>query len=187
MTTVDQLSTGQVLLTSLKAVNGNKIQMEIAEIVNERPISAVSLFNIGDDRFSQQKARRAWQADEPAQISKLLGIEEAKLLALKVGETLEVNQLNPTISVGDVKYMLKVRVRETTVPSDWQVENLEKAAKRKGKDGAFVMHNGEHIFSNCEIALIKEGETVEHVLLKADTVEESVSSTVGAAKQLVLA
>ena len=81
MTTVDQLSTGQVLLTSLKAVNGNKIQMEIAEIVNERPISAASLFNIGDDRFSQQKARRAWQAGEPAQIAKLLGIEEAKLSA----------------------------------------------------------------------------------------------------------
>lgn len=55
MTTVDQLSTGQVLLTSLKAVNGNKIQMEIAEIVNERPISAASLFNIGDDRFSNKE------------------------------------------------------------------------------------------------------------------------------------
>lgn len=54
--------------------------------------------------------------------------------------------------------MLKVRVRETTVLVIGKVENLEKAAKRKGKDGAFIMHNGEHIFSNCEIALIKEGK-----------------------------
>ena len=179
MTTVDSLSAGQVLLTNLKAVNGGKIQMEIAEIVNERPISAASLFNIGDDRFSQQKARRAWQAGEPSQIAKLLGIDEAKLSALKVGESLELNQLNPAIVVGTQKYLLKVRIKETIIPTEWQVENLEKAAKRKGKDGAFITNNGNHIFSNCEVAIVKEGEVVEHIILKADAVEETISETMG--------
>ena len=72
--------------------------------------------------------------------------------------------MNPTAVVGNNTHTLRVEVAETTEPTAWQAGNLESSAKRAGAGGAFIMHNGNHIFSNTRVAF----DEPNHVFLKAD-------------------
>ena len=180
---VDSLHLGEVLLTSVRRVGGGKIQIELAEILNERPVSAVSLFNVGDERFSQTKARRAWLSGELAQTCKLLQLPEANITALKEGQSLDLDVLNPQIDFNGEVRLLKVRINETTKPTDWQAANIAKSAKRAGKDGDFITHKGQHIFANTEVVLCKVGESVSHNILEMDKVE--TTSNVAAAASAI--
>lgn len=176
-----ELPVGNSLLIGVYgSSNPNKCHIEIAETINQQEMTATSLFNVGDDRFSQGKARRAWLAGEKTQIATLLGLPVAKISALEEGQSIAIDSLNPTITVGNEKRILRVRINETVTPDKWQKAHLEQSAKRKGKDGDFITHKGQYIFSNCEVFLAKENAIVPHVMLEADavtaTVEESAKA-----------
>jgi len=165
------LQVGQTLLLHSRKVNGGKIQLEFAEVLNSgsNTVNPLALFNGSDERFTQGGARRAWLTAEPKDASKYLGID---LSSTNPGwtidemgrEILPLNILNPKAKVGDEEIALKVEVVETTEPTDWQRSNISTAAKRRGKDGDYITHKGMYIFANTRVAF----RTANHVFLEPD-------------------
>jgi hypothetical protein len=172
------LQVNETLLVSARKVAGQKIQLEFAEIISKegsKAVNPLAVFNKSDDRFSQGGgARRAWMTVEPDDASEYLGIDFSaknkgwKLDAMK-RSVMMLNVLNPVATIGDEEIALKVEIIETTQPNDYQVDNIETSAKRKGKDGAYCTHNGLYIFANTRIAFNK----ANHVFLEMDRVEST--------------
>ena len=167
---VDDLKVGETLLMNAKKVGGEKIQLQFAEIVQsaEREINALTVLNKSDDRFSS-RARRAWVTAEPVDAARIFDINfgddnEAWEMTDK-GEVMELNILNPMYETTRFRLL----VTETTESTEWQKENLEKAAKRKGKEGPFVMNNGNYIFSNTSTILTNDDTEDKHDFLIADS------------------
>jgi len=165
------LQVNQTLLVSARKVAGNKVQLEFAEIVRTQSnaVNPLSLFNKSDDRFSQGGARRAWLTAEPKDASVYLSIDvtdtNTNWTVDAMGrEVLSLNILNPVANIEGEQIPLKVEVIETVTPSEYQAANLDTAAKRRGKDGAFITHKGMYIFANTRIAFHK----ATHVFLEAD-------------------
>lgn len=172
---LETLIPGQTLILNARKVKGNKIQLEFAERLStpDSPQSLLSAFNKSDNRFSQSSGvRRAWLTSEPSDASELLNVDlvNAKYIVNEDGrEVHALNILNPTMD----GQRMRVQIVETTTPTEWQTDNLERAAKRKGADGEFITHKGQYIFSNGDVVL---GEP-KHTFLEADTV--SAVSTSG--------
>ena len=165
------LQAGQTLLVSARKVAGNKVQLEFAEIVRTQSTAAspLALFNKSDDRFSQGGARRAWLTAQPQDASAYLSIDvtdsNPNWTVDSMGrEVISLNILNPVANIAGEQIPLKLEVVETTTPTEYQAANLETAAKRRGKDGAFITHKGMYIFANTRIAFHK----ANHVFLEAD-------------------
>lgn len=175
------LKTGETLLVqALKTKNPNKVQLEFAERVRSVEGSAGSLLgmlNKSDDRFSSG-ARRAWITSEIADVAELLDInvgDDANWTLTPEGkDVLPIGSLNPTIS----GMRMRLQINETVEPTEWQAENIDTAAKRKGADGEFIKHKGQFIFSNTNVVLMNGDDTPEHVVLTADAAP--VAATVGA-------
>ena len=72
-------------------------------------------------------------------------------------EILTVNILNPVVE--GQEFPLRVQIVETTEPTEWQRANITTAAKRKGKDGEFILHNGEYIFTRSSIVFNEPVDT----------------------------
>jgi hypothetical protein len=165
---LDSLQKGQTLLVDARKVAGGKIQLGFAEIikVNDRGENVLSILNKSDDRFSSN-ARRSWSTAEPSDAEEVFGLNfgaDAGWYASEKGEMLELNVLNPKIN----GTRLRVIVDETTEPTEWQADNLERSAKRKGKNGAFITNNGDYIFSNTEVILTDKDTDTMHVFLAPD-------------------
>ena len=171
------LEAGNSLLVQARRVSGGKIQLELAEVVNASEPNLVSMFNKSDERFSQSGARRGWMSVEPSDASENLGID---LSDVNPGwttndrghEILPLNILNPKIG----KDVLRLQIVETTEPTAYQASNLETTAKRKGKDGDFITHNGDYIFSSGRFVSGQVGEVIDHILLTADVVAPATIS-----------
>ena len=180
--TLETLTPGNSLLVQAVATSTEKIQLEVAEIVEETPrgTNLLGVFNKSDDRF-QRRPRRAWMTVEAADAEELLGLKEGTLTSeagwkkSQLGRSSKkmvrpLNILNPEIPHG----RLVLQVTETTTPDAYQASNIEERAKRKGADGPFMLHNGKHIFSNTEIVL--EGQR-SHTFLQTDEESEAVVDT----------
>ena len=161
---LDTLNPGDSLLVSSRRVANGKIQLEVAERLEGGSSSnnLLGMFNKSDERFSQGGARRAWLTCEPADAAEILGVD------LSSGYTTDergrdikpLNVLNPSMG-GTV---LHVQVNESTEPSEYQSMNIETAAKRRGKDGDFITHQGMYIFANTQVV---SGEA-QHTFLESD-------------------
>ena len=167
---LNTLKLGQTLLTRFRKIEGGFVQMELAEVKEgSRGLSAAFVFNQSDNRFSRNSARRAWQPATPADVQSTLGISVGDDQAWEMddmgNEILTVNILNPVASFEGQEFPLRVQIVETTEPTDWQRANLNTSAKRKGKDGDFILHNGEYIFTRSAIVF---NQPVD-VYLTADT------------------
>jgi len=82
--------------------------------------------------------------------------------------------LNPTI--GGTR--CRLQINETTEATEWQSDNIETAAKRKGKDGPYITHEGDYIFSNTSIVMSDDNPV--HTVLQPDaTTIASVDTTSG--------
>lgn len=173
------LSMNQTLLVQARKVNGQKLQLEFAEVLQKESstgINPLALFNQGDDRFSQGGARRAWLTVEPAAASKFLGLDltdsnPSWTIDPMGREILPLNILNPVAIVNEEEIPLKVEVVETTQPTEYQLNNIETSAKRRGKDGAYCTHQGLYIFANTRMAFHK----ANHVFLAMDAVESKTT------------
>ena len=169
---LDTLKAGNTLLVEAKQVNGGKIQIEFVEIIQtgdkNTGINLLGLLNKSDDRFSSN-ARRAWMVGEAVDISESFGIDVgpgASWYAKDNTEFLELNILNPVVQ----GYKCKIVVTETTTPTEWQADNIETKAKRKGKGGDYITHDGNYIFSNTSAILTNEDTKDMHVFLAPDSV-----------------
>jgi len=168
---LDMIQENQTLLLQARKVNGGKIQLEFAELIKTSTTSAnpLGMFNKSDDRFNVgNKARRAWLTAEAKDASAILGLDLTNTANWSIDgmgrEVLELNVLNPIATVNGTEHRLCVTIVETIEPTEWQAQNLQTAAKRKGKDGAFITHKGMYIFANTRIVFDK----ANHVLLEPD-------------------
>lgn len=168
---LDMIQENQTLLLQARKVNGGKIQLEFAELIKTAATSAnpLGMFNKSDDRFNVgNKARRAWLTAEAKDASAILGLDLTDTANWSVDgmgrEILELNVLNPIATVNGTEHKLCVEIVETIEPTEWQAQNLQTAAKRKGKDGAFITHKGMYIFANTRVVFDK----ANHVLLEPD-------------------
>ena len=169
---LNTLKLGQTLLTRFRKIEGGFVQMELAEVKEgSRGLSAAFVFNQSDNRFSRNSARRAWQPATPTDVESTLGISVGDDQAWEMDETgneiLTVNILNPVANYEGQEFPLRVQIIETTEPTDWQAANVQSSAKRKGKGGDFILHNGDYIFTRSSIIF---NEPVD-VFLDADTAE----------------
>lgn len=168
-----KLSVGDVAITRVRKVSNGKIEVEFAEKMQREQsnstLNVLSLLNAGDPAF-EQKARRAWVIGTTDNVAKLFNLDEAALVALEEGNSVEVFIKNPSIEISGIKYNYKVVIEETTEPTEYQLANIQTSAKKRGKDGDFITSNGKYIFSNTVVRGIREGEATPHILLPTDVV-----------------
>ena len=138
-----------IVLESAKGVKGGKIQLCFSQIVDlgKAPANLLGMLNESDDRFNQQKPRYAWLAGEVADIKKHFGLD----LDLAEGEEITIGMINPKVN-GDER-SLNIQITETTEGSDYDVANFETRAKRAGKDGDFIMHDGKYIYVRTSVVV----------------------------------
>ena len=175
---IEKLTPNQSMLTSIRKVAGGKFHLEIAEkiVKTTGAINLLSILNAGDDRFNSGGARRAWAPAEKAIIVEMFGIEEEKLDALSEGDKLYVCILNPNIN----GIQFRIQVRETVEGTDYDNANIESTAKRAGKDGEILTHEGLPIFSKTYVVGVQEGQKVVHTYLLSDQeMERQASGLVG--------
>jgi len=102
----------------------------------------------------------------PTDASALLGIDltdDSKYVSDARGnDVMELNVLNPEVDGTPIR----VQVVETTEGTEWDMNNIETRAKRRGRDGDFIYHNGKYIFTKSSATL---GEP-QNVFLEADKV-----------------
>ena len=166
---LDTLNLKDTLLVSARKINGGKISLEFAEIIKsgDKAVSALTLLNASDSRFSG-KPRRAWVSAEVVDAAKLFNInfgDDGEWIMTERGEMMELNILNPEHK--DERFRLQIN--ETTQGTQYQLDNIETSAKRRGKDGEFITNEGNYVFSNTEIVMINKNENVTHTYLETDS------------------
>jgi hypothetical protein len=132
-----------IVLESAKGVKNGKVQLCFSQIVETgtAPTNILGLLNKSDDRFNQSKPRYAWLTAEPTDVQTLFGINVSNIAE---GDTLEIDMVDARMA-GDSR-SLNIQINETTEGNAYEVANFEKSAKRAGKDGEFIMHNGKYIY-----------------------------------------
>tara|TARA_R110002020_G_scaffold298482_2_gene514333 strand:- start:650 stop:1234 length:585 start_codon:yes stop_codon:yes gene_type:complete len=165
---LDTLNLKDTLLVSARKISNGKLSLEFAEIIKsgDRAVSALTLLNASDARFSG-KPRRAWVTAEPVDAAKLFNInfgDDGDWIMTERGEVMELNILNPTYN-GD---RFRLQINETTQGTQYQLDNIESAAKRRGKDGEFITHEGNYVFSNTEVVMANDNDVVSHTYLESD-------------------
>lgn len=171
---LEGLTSGDTLLVqAIKTANDSKVQLEFAEKMTQLEGNSgalLGLLNASDDRFSSG-ARRAWMTAEINDIGAKLGINCGDDAAWEHNsqlgrDVLPLGIMNPAIS----NHRLRVRIAETVIPTDYQKENIEKSAKRKGAEGDFITFEGKYIFSNTEVVPMAGDNDPTHTVLEADSV-----------------
>ena len=203
---LDTLKVGQTLLTKITRTSTNKVQIEIAERIQNANSSsslgggftnALSMMNASDSSFSAGKPRRHWAAVEPIDLEMMLNVEG---LDLETGnyiteivqtangpkevQVMHLNILNPEANIDPttgeaIAKRMRLRIVETTEGSEWDVAHPETKAKRRGKGGDYILHNGNYIFNKNQVLFsddLSDIAKVPHVFLSADVV--SVTSKV---------
>tara|TARA_R100000458_G_C8236105_1_gene216427 strand:+ start:114 stop:722 length:609 start_codon:yes stop_codon:yes gene_type:complete len=179
--TIEALQPGQTLLVSARQVNGGKVQLEFAEKIQtaDKPVNALTLLNASDTRFSSG-ARRCWTSAEPEDASKQFGVDFSEAnenwYDTERGNMMDLNILNPVAQTG---HRFRLQVVESTEANEWEANNIETAAKRAGKDGDFITHNGDYIFSRTQMVLAGKDQAVPHTFLTPDTVGTKVTANQG--------
>ena len=189
---LNELQVGETLLTLARKVANGKIQLEFAEKVTakDRPMSALTVLNASDSRFSSG-ARRGWATAEVADAADIFGVNfgddgewfMGETASGKTAEFLKLDILNPEFN----NLRFRVRVMESTEPTDSQkkyadeigVDVVETQAKRAGKGGDYILHKGQHIFMNSYVDLLPEGDDPQHVFLASDTSNSSITANTG--------
>ena len=170
---LDALLAGDTLLVrAIKTSNEGKVQLEFAERMRSLEGSSsalLGLLNASDERFNNGP-RRAWMTAEITDIAK-------QMSDINVGDDAEWEHdadlgrdvLNLGIENPMIKdFRLRVKIVETLIPDEYQKENVETAAKRRGAEGAFITHGGKYIFSNTEVVPMKGDAAPTHTMLEAD-------------------
>ena len=189
---LSSLQVGETLLTQARKISNGKIQLEFAEKVTakDRPLSALTVLNASDVRFSSG-ARRGWATAEIEDASNVFGINfgddgdwvMGETLSGKSAEFLQLNILNPEFN----NLRFRVRVVESTEPTASQqkyadelgVDVIDTQAKRAGKGGDHILHQGNHIFMNSYVDLLPLNDNPEHIFLKSDTANSTLTANTG--------
>lgn len=154
-----------IVLESAKGVKGGKVQLTFSQIVKTPTTSSnvLGILNASDDRFNQQKPRYAWLSAQPEDIKKQFGLD----LQLAEGEEIQLDMVDPRLALNP-DAPLNILIVETTEGSAYDVANFETRAKRAGKDGDFIMHEGKYIYVNT-IVVDRPVSENDHKIFKNTT------------------
>ena len=181
---IEALQPNQTLLVSARQVNGGKVQLEFAEKIQatDRPVNALTILNASDSRFSSG-ARRCWVTAEPEDATKQFGVDFSESnedwYDTEKGMMLDLNILNPFTNLSGTDYRFRLQVVETVEANEWEAENIDRAAKRAGKDGDYITHEGNYIFSRTQMVLATANQKIAHTFLTPDTAGTQVTANQG--------
>ena len=173
MKTINDLKKGEVLLTTVRKVAGNKYQIELAELIDNpsAQVNVAALLNKSDSRFTQnsQKPRRAWQSAEAAELKAYFGIDVTKLkfqsMETASGKKIEaatVNILNPKIQGMEIH----VQIKDSLKPSR-EGQEPKLSVRANGEKFAFAVQ-GQYIYSNTSIV----AGPAKHTIINSDELVE---------------
>ena len=167
--TASSLMPGEVTLESVRKLSGGKLYICVAEKIKgiSSNKSTASLFNSSDSRFSTG-VRKAWQPVERVDFENATGyvLPADSDLSVDASNPTMLNIFSPKLTTGEY---LKIEITETQTPDEYQASDVEKTAKRAGKDGELLMKNGSPIWSNTVIVF---GDAA-HTLIQHDTAENA--------------
>ena len=157
------LKLGQTLLTKFRRVANGFISIELAEVKEgTNGVSAAFVFNKSNDKFSRNRARRAWQNGNVQDLQDALNVvlddSAAWTIADNGSEILEVNILNPVALFEGEEFPMRVQIVESIEADDYRASKVDTMAKRKGKDGEFILHDGEYIFTYASIVFVEPSD-----------------------------
>lgn len=180
---IGSLQENGVVLVKAIRTKTSKLQLEFAERLArtnvtegfEPGINLLSMANASDPRFVN-KARRAWLTGDVLELSTMFNVNLGDDAPWGTNpdtgkEELLLGILNPEIATAP-GHVARVQVRESLKPTDYEAANIETTAKRRGKDGDFITHNGQYIFSRTLVTAYPKGAQVPHIKLQADSVSE---------------
>lgn len=178
---LETLKEGDTLMVSIRKVyhtkgdasKGYKASIELAQFVEnkDRPVSAISMLNDGDERFAQKRAQHAYQPVSAAIAIKSGWITEELFnsltpsVGIPIADQLEskhfciVNKLNPAF---DGK-RLKVQIIEST-----ETTSLTAKAKINPRTGVTVTHMGKPVYRTAQVAF--EGNSESYFLVSDNTI-----------------
>ena len=139
-------------LVSARKINGTKIELEFTQVVvtgEERQVNLLSLLNASDERFTQSgKVTHCWLSAEPQDATALFNIDFSGLVEL--GDSMELDVVVGQIQGKD----MNIQIIESTDGTEYEIANMDKSAKRAGKDGAFILTaEGAFIYRRATIVL----------------------------------
>lgn len=159
----EELKEGQIMITSVRAVKGDKFEVTFASKI-ARPEQAPSLaqmMNADDPKFSRKSdnVRFGWQAGTKGQIKELFGIDVT-------GVTEKPKEVNLLIEKEFDGYVLVMQVIDSTEPDDYAKDHVAERAKNTGGDAPlYFLYNRQFIFSKSKLILVPKGTKVEHTIL----------------------
>jgi hypothetical protein len=166
MESMKRLRPNQLMMVNARLTSDpEKVQIEFAEIIkrSDRPIGLVGALNKTDSRFnSEVRPRRAWETYQIKEANKAFGVDFANLNYERAeGDMVERAWIGRT-GLTFEGHPLHIQIIETTTATDWQAENLHKAAKSNGR-GQYYLKDGMPIFSNTQVVAGKPNHNfVDH-------------------------
>jgi hypothetical protein len=197
---VSALNANETLLARAITSSGDKIGFEFHEIIDKGDgitpgINLTHLANKSDSRFGV-RSQKAWLYGEEADMLEMFGLPSTALDGLwqidqeyldRTGTSRNqalLNISNPTLighaSPDGEAIRARVQIVETIIPNDWQAEDLESRCKRKGADGDKILHKGNMIFRNANVAPSVGDTPAPSNFLTADTVPVTAQNAIGA-------
>ena len=171
--TIANMELGNSILASFKGTSTSKIQITIGEKVPSKSGNPLALLNASDAAFNTTaKARRAWLTAEPSDAKTYFPQYASQIDEAAAGDKsteVFVGELNPSID----EQVLRVEVKDTTIPTAYQASNIESTAKVNPSTGELQLFEGKPIFSNTRVIFGKP----DHDILDADKVSVAQAST----------
>ncbi len=177
----DYSKSDQTMITIVRAVKNGAYQMELVDKVQKPSNNILQLLNKSDERFNLGNNRFAWVKLMPYEAQKFFGIDPEALEGLTFTEGraredfvegedyVTVEKANPTLN----GKALHIQINETTMPTEWQIANPERAAKQIeiteeiavnpnliksdniadyiGEQGYFLTEEGQAVFANATV------------------------------------
>jgi len=133
------------------------------------------MLNASDERFKQSGGKTyAWVSAVPADAEAIFGLDLSSLE--NVGDVLDLGIVEPSIQ----GKQLNIQVVETTKGNEWEVANIEKSAKRAGKDGDYITtKDGEFIYRRATVVAGEPQHKIITETVRASTADEAIENAIG--------
>lgn len=168
----------KLTLEKARMINGGKVELTFTQVVEteKKAKNILGMLNASDERFNVGNPNKtmAWVSAVPSDAEALFGIDFSSLE--NVGDEMELNVVEPKIN-GE---LLNIQIKETTKGSDWDFANLEKSAKRAGKDGDFIMTaDSEYIFRKASVVAGEPQHYIMKETVRQSATDEAIANAIG--------
>ena len=168
----------ELVLNSARMINGGKVSLEFTQEItteNSAPKNILSLLNASDERFKQSAGKTyAWVSAVPSDAESIFGLDLSSLE--NVGDVLELGIVDPTIQ----GKQLNIQVVETTKGNEWEVANIEKSAKRAGKDGDYITtKDGEFIYRRATVVAGTPKHSIITETSRVSAADSAIENAIG--------